>query len=161
MMDEIRIRTAAELRRLLLLNALLDQVIKSELDLQDMARMVPKGWRDLRLSSSALKRVCNALFDLLDDKQLEYMAHTRANMEIRLAPRHIANVDPWAMIKYSDADVLIECSMRAECHICLRTDAEVRRCKLRRVLLAFYPPDERIRHGCEYAGGSVDTEVVL
>lgn len=38
----------------------------------------------------------------------------------------------------------------------IRTAAE-----LRRVLLAFYPPDARIRHGCEYAGGSVDTEVVL
>ena len=58
MMDKNRIRTAAELRRLLLLNALLDQVIKSELDLQDMARMVPKG---LARPASELERTQTGL----------------------------------------------------------------------------------------------------
>ena len=147
---EPRDLTVHEARRLIVVAALNDGLHRGEDDLRERLKLVPNGWRDWRLVTSTVDRLLTAIYMTIPDEQLISQQHALSHSEVSVKLRSATRLPEWVHIKADDMDMLIGLAIQSECRICLRTDSEVRRCKLRKVLQCVIPPAVQPRHGCGY-----------
>lgn len=139
-----------EARRLLMVAAINDSLHRGESDLRERLGMIPNGWRDWRLALCTVERLLERIYITMPNDQLESHQHALSHSEVHTQLRMISRMPEWVHIKAPDMDMLICLAIQHECRYRLRSDHDVRGCKLRKTLQRIAPPETVPRHGCGY-----------
>ena len=149
-MEFVKFCNRHQMQGLIMLNALKTTVSTREDVLKPMLQSVPGAWRDYRCANALLEKAIRAVEAQLEPGQRRQAYRQMDNSEVRLRPLGLPDSNQDYVVGKPDLYLLMKYAMRAECDICLCGDDDVRRCPLRRVLMAIAPPSEIAAHGCEY-----------
>ncbi|MDL2317676.1 hypothetical protein LJC74_01090 [Eubacteriales bacterium OttesenSCG-928-A19] len=137
--------------------ALLDGNLRHGGDaLKKRLQSIPHGWRNYRLASSIIDKLVVQIYETMTGKQLQSLQRTIKTSESVIRPKQISKGPGWLTITDEDAERLVNTAMANECAICLKSGADIKKCKLRRSLLNVAPPDDLLTHGCAYQQIAVD-----
>lgn len=127
-----------------------------ENDLKSRLRDIPNGWRDYRLASNTLVKLLKKVMHGLPARQQRHVMNTLNTHEIVLRISAIAETPHDCVMVDRDAfRQIINMVMASECAICLKSEAEIRGCKLRKALETCIMLNDYPDTGCGY------TNVVL
>ena len=142
-----------EMEAIQFLAALDGQLIVSEPNIKERLKSIPDAWRQYRIAKKFASNVVTKLYETLPNKTLEYLIklHHRGEVIVRMKPFNKGGNDK--LVPESSLDTLINIAIGAECPICLKSTANVKKCQLRKALLLIAPPDV-IPTGsvCPYSG---------
>lgn len=112
---------------------------------------VKNGWRDYRLALTLVSKLLGKAVADLPESQQRHVRNVLKTHEVTLRPAQIVKTPNDMLLIDKDAfRTVINMAMEAECAICIKSDAEIRGCKLRKaletcIILDDYPP-----YGCGY-----------
>lgn len=119
---------------------------------------VPNGERRLRTCVTMLGNLLGDLYDTLPQHQLHSIDAMMRHCEVVIRPRHVGKMPGATVVPTESIERLCDLAMRHECGLCVKTDAEVRRCKLRRTLMGLCTLERIPTHGCGYRVFGMDGE---
>lgn len=155
---EIRPANGHELHIIEYLMALDAQLNGHQDALRERLKLVPNGWRQWRLITTATRNLLQAVYDTLPDKTLLYIDRLRAQGEVVVRFRPASRTHETVLASQDDLREIINAAMAGECAVCLRDEDAAKRCKLRRAMMDIVPPDDVPRCGCAYRNIAIESE---
>lgn len=123
--------------------------------LEDRLRSVPDLYRQWRIAETAVCKIVDGLYDTLPEKTLMRIRKIYNNGEVIVRPKgSITKDNDTAIVLAEDLKLLAKTAKNSECAMCLKSGKEIKRCKLREVLMRVSPPIQVFDdHSslCEYA----------
>lgn len=131
-----------------------EQGIKSRLN------GVKNGWRDYRLALTLVSKLLGKAVAGLPAHQQRHVRNVLKTHEVTLRPAQIVKT-PNDMLLIDEAAfrTIINTAMAAECAICLKSEAEIRGCKLRKALETCIMLEEYPKVGCGYTDVVTNNEL--
>lgn len=118
---------------------------------------IPRGWMMYRQAFGLLTAVFNGLEKTINDRQLAQINNTIRNGEVSVKLRRAGVYDDdMNVVRAGTLSVVIGCAMRAECMLCVKTDAEIKRCALRKAIDELCPPQSYESATCVYRDLALD-----
>jgi len=122
--------------------------------IRDRARQAGKTtWRDIRLMTTLICRVQDALLRTMPERRQEYYTAYSRNGHYEMVLNGPLRNPRQVMISDKYLAALCEAAMENECCLCMREGSEIGSCLLRQALLEVAPPTE-VQDGkwrrCEY-----------
>ena len=142
------------------LGVICSQTHDREADLQSRLREIPYGWRDYRLAASTLMRLLKKVICALPARQQRHVTNVLRTHEVHLRLASTAKIPGDCLMVERDAfREIINTAMAAECAICLKSEAEIRGCKLRKALETCIMLEEYPKVGCGYTDVVTNNEL--
>lgn len=153
--------TSREMRAIEVIAGLDNRLAKDEQYLEARLKSIPDIWRTYRLAKVSIEKVIDGLYTTLPGNQLLHMRNLQTNGEIVFRSRSPLNSRTDTQIVLSnDLKYLINESMRQNCALCLKTDREIKKCQLRKVLMNVAPFAEKSKTSlCEYVNIATNHEL--
>ena len=131
-----------------------EQGIKSRLN------GVKNGWRDYRLALTLISKLLGKAVAGLPAHQQRHVTNVLRTHEIHLRLASTAKIPGDCLMVERDAfREIINTAMAAECAICLKSEAEIRGCKLRKALETCIMLEEYPKVGCGYTDVVTNNEL--
>ena len=108
-------------------------------------------YREIMSALGLLKRAWHEMYDAVTEAQRNSIGNQTAHTSIEIKPRPIGDFHGAYIVDGAHLDTLAEYARKAECDMCMRSGGEIKRCPLRKTLLAVTPPQEHSKYRCEYA----------
>lgn len=125
--------------------------------LEKRLRSFPRGWMQYRQAMGLIDAMFNGLERTITDRQLEQINNTIRNGEVMVKLRRAGAYDDDMNVVRADAlAAVVGAAMRAECMICVKDTADVKRCPLRKAIDELCPPDSYETSGCVYRDLALD-----
>lgn len=125
--------------------------------LEERLRSTPRGWVQYRQAVGLLGKVFDQLEHTITDRQLEQINSTIKNGEVSVKLRRAGIYDDdLNVVRADDISVIVGTVMRAECMICLKERADIKRCALRTAIDGCCPPESYETSGCIYRDLALD-----
>ena len=131
-----------------------EQGIKSRLN------GVKNGWRDYRLALTLVSKLLGKAVAGLPAHQQRHVRNVLKTHEVTLRPAQIVKTpNDMLLIDKAAFRTIINTAMAAECAICLKSEAEIRGCKLRKALETCIMLEEYPKVGCGYTDVVTNNEL--
>lgn len=131
-----------------------EQGIKSRLN------GVKNGWRDYRLALTLVSKLLGKAVAGLPAHQQRHVRNVLKTHEVMLRPAQIVKTpNDMLLIDKAAFRTIINTAMAAECAICLKSEAEIRGCKLRKALETCIMLEEYPKVGCGYTDVVTNNEL--
>ena len=131
-----------------------EQGIKSRLN------GVKNGWRDYRLALTLVSNLLGKAVAGLPAHQQRHVRNVLKTHEVTLRPAQIIKTpNDMLLIDKAAFRTIINTAMAAECAICLKSEAEIRGCKLRKALETCIMLEEYPKVGCGYTDVVTNNEL--
>lgn len=125
--------------------------------LEKRLRSIPRGWIRFRQAMGLLDRMFIDLEPTINDRQLCQINNTIRGGEISVQLRRAdAYDDDMNVVRADTLGVVVGAAMRAECMICVKERADIKRCKLRKAIDELCPPESYETHTCVYRDLALD-----
>lgn len=126
--------------------------------LHERLSTIPNGWRDFCLAQKTTERVLDRIYETLPAKTLKHIVNLYKNGEIIIRPKPaIKRTDGVQIVLDEDLSLLINTVIADECAMCVRSAAEQKQCRLRRVLENIAPTEAMHKNGlCTYVDVATD-----
>lgn len=142
------------LEHLVLLDARMNQYSDF---MRDRLGAVEHGWRDWKLVQSKVTYLVDALYKTVSKSNAMHFYLLHQYGEAHITERPVVHQKGYTNISGDDLQVLLEIVVRNECMMCMKEGKEVKKCKLRKLLLNLAPPKEVDTRWCEYQKIATDT----
>lgn len=131
-----------------------EQGIKSRLN------GVKNGWRDYRLALTLVSKLLGKAVAGLPAHQQRHVRNVLKTHEVTLRPAQIVKTpNDMLLIDKAEFQTIINTAMEAECAICIKSEAEIRGCKLRKALKTCIMLEEYPKVGCGYTDVVTNNEL--
>ena len=131
-----------------------EQGIKSRLN------GVKNGWRDYRLALTLVSKLLGKAVAGLPAHQQRHVRNVLKTHEVTLRPAQIVKTpNDMLLIDKAAFRTIINTAMAAECAICLKSEAEIRDCKLRKALETCIMLEKYPKFGCGYTDVVTNNEL--
>lgn len=158
--DESRYQkmTGEELRMTVLLRIMWGTMHgKGGRTMEKRLRSTPRGWMQFKQAMGLLNAVFDALERTITDRQLNQINNTIRNGEVSVKLRRAGAYDDDMNVVRADAlAAVVGAAMRAECMICVKDAADIKRCALRKAIGELCPPDSYETGSCVYRDLALD-----
>lgn len=125
--------------------------------LEKRLRSFPRGWMQFRQAMGLLEAMFNGLERTITDRQLEQINNTIRGGEVCVKLRRAGVYDDDMNVVRADAlGAVVGAAMRAECMICVKNTADIKRCALRKAIDELCPPDSYETGSCVYRDLALD-----
>ena len=125
--------------------------------LEKRLRSFPRGWMQFRQAMGLLEAMFNGLERTITDRQLEQINNTIRGGEVCVKLRRAGAYDDDMNVVRADAlGAVVGAAMRAECMICVKNTADIKRCALRKAIDELCPPDSYETGSCVYRDLALD-----
>ena len=125
--------------------------------LEKRLRSIPRGWMRYRQAMGLLGRMFEELTPTINDRQLAQINNTIRNGEVSVNLRRAgAYDDDMNVVRADQLAVVVGAAMRAECMLCVKDRADIKRCTLRKAIDALCPPESYETHTCVYRDLALD-----
>lgn len=153
--------TSREMRALEVIAGLDNRLVNDARYLEERLKEIPDMWRQFRIAQTAIEKVIVALYANVPTKTLLHMRKLQENGEIVFRPKSPLNKRTDVQIVLTtDLKHLINTAMADNCAMCLRTDKDIKKCELRKVLMNVAPFAEKSKTGsCEYVNIATNHEL--
>ena len=135
------------LEHLVLLDARLTQFTDY---MRDRLGAVENGWRDWKLVQAKVAHLVEALYKTISKSNAMHFYLLHQYGEAHITERPAVHQKGYTNISGDDLQTLLEIILRHECAMCMKEGKEVKKCKLRRLMLELAPPSKVDTHWCEY-----------
>lgn len=135
------------LEHLVLLDARLNQYTDN---MKDRLGAVPNGWRDWRLMQQKVGHLVEELYKTISPSNVMHFYLLSQYGQAHITERPVVHQKGYTNISGDDLQSLLAIVLRHECSMCMKEGKEVKKCKLRRLLLELAPPSKVDTHWCEY-----------
>lgn len=123
-------------------------------------RSGPLGWMRYRQALGILDKLLDGIYEVIPLKNLKALDNMMRNGEVGIKLRRAgAYDDDMTVVPVDDLRVLINTAMHAECAMCLKGRADIKRCALRRAMDAINPPRKMETMSCVYRDCVVASEM--
>ena len=116
-------------------------------------------WRDIRLMTTLVDRIQNALLRTMPESRDEYYSAYARHGHYELHIDGPVRTSRHLLVTDRHLAAMAEAAMKSECILCMREGSEIGKCRLREALLEVAPPSG-IQDGhwrkCEYRGAAGD-----
>ena len=131
-----------------------EQGIKSRLN------GIKNGWRDYRLALTLVSKLLGKAVAGLPAHQQRHVRNVLKTHEVTLRPAQIVKTpNDMLLIDKAAFRTIINTAMAAECAICLKSEAEIRGCKLRKALETCIMLEQYPKVGCGYTDVVTNNEL--
>lgn len=127
-----------------------DKMEQYEGSLLARLRSVPDGVRRYCMCKTLLCNLLGDLYDTLPQHQLRGMEAVIKHGEVVIRPRRVGNEDDAAVVPSSTLEQLCDLAIKNECGLCVRSETQIRQCKVRKLLMGLMAPERLPAHGCPY-----------
>lgn len=118
---------------------------------------IPRGWIRFRQAMGLLDAMFRDLEPTINDRQLCQINNTIRNGEISVQLRRAgAYDDDMNVVRADTLAVVVGSAMRAECMICVKERADIKRCRLRKAIDELCPPESYETRTCVYRDLALD-----
>ena len=125
--------------------------------LEKRLRSIPRGWMRFRQAMGLLDRMFDSLVPTINDRQLKQINNTIKNGEVAVKLRRAGVYDDDMNVVRADTlSVVVGTAMRAECMLCVKDRAEIKRCRLRKAIDELCPPQSYETMTCVYRDLALD-----
>lgn len=125
--------------------------------LRQRLKSFPRGWMQFRQAMGLLDAMFKGLEKTINDRQLLQINNTIANGEVSVKLRRAgAYDDDMNVVRADTLGVVVGSAMRAECMLCVKDRAEIKRCRLRKAIDELCPPESYETHTCVYRDLALD-----
>lgn len=142
------------LEHLVLLDSRLSQYTDC---MRDRLGAVEHGWRDWKLVQAKVTRLVEELYKTISKSNAKHFYLLHLYGEAHITERPVVHQKGYTNISGDDLQTLLGIVVRNECLMCMKEGKEVKRCKLRELLLTLAPPGRVDTWWCEYQKIAVDT----
>ena len=118
--------------------------------MKERLKRLPNGWRDWRLMVKLAEKLLRELYKTLTPRHYQQMKLLEQHGECAVIIKPATKAERVEFVHEKALDVVIKCCIDANCGVCVKNDAEVRGCKLRKALFDIKAPMEIPRYGCVY-----------
>ena len=118
--------------------------------LRERLSWIPNGWRDWRLMVSLARKMTGKLYETLTDRQYLQMKRLEEHGECVIRMKSAASGDDFDFVDMRAMKAVLAASIDGNCSLCVKNEAEIKGCKLRKNLYQIAPPLEISRYGCTY-----------
>ena len=153
--------TSREMRAIEVIAGLDNRLSNDGKYLEERLKSIPDLWRQFRMAQVATQKVIDGLYATVPPKVLIHMRGLQTNGELVFRPRSPLNKRTDVQIVLSnDLKFLINSVMADNCAMCLKTDKDINKCELRKVLMNVAPFAEKSKTGsCEYVNIATNHEL--
>lgn len=131
-----------------------EQGIKSRLN------GIKNGWRDYRLALTLVSKLLGKAVAGLPAHQQRHVRNVLKTHEVTLRPAQIVKTpNDMLLIDKAAFRTIINTAMAAECSICLKSEDEIRGCKLRKALETCIMLEKYPKFGCGYTDVVTNNEL--
>ena len=125
--------------------------------LEKRLRSIPRGWMRFRQAMGLLDRMFDTLVPTINDRQLAQINNTIKNGEVTVKLKRAGAYDDDMNVVRADAlAVAVGTAMRAECMLCVKERADLKRCPLRKAIDELCPPESYKTSTCVYRDLALD-----
>ena len=125
--------------------------------LEKRLRSFPRGWMQFRQATGLLDKMFVGLEKTITDRQLVQINNTIRNGEVSVKLRRVGLYDDdMNVVRAEPLGVVVGSAMRAECMICVKNDADIKRCPLRKAIDEICPPESYETSSCVYRDLALD-----
>ena len=125
--------------------------------LQKRLKSFPRGWMQFRQAMGLLDAMFRGLEKTINDRQLLQINNTISNGEVSVKLRRAgAYDDDMNVVRADTLGVVVGSAMRAECMLCVKDRADIKRCRLRKAIDELCPPESYETHTCVYRDLALD-----
>ena len=125
--------------------------------LRQRLKSFPRGWMQFRQAMGLLDAMFKGLEKTITDRQLLQINNTIANGEVSVKLRRAgAYDDDMNVVRADTLGVVVGSAMRAECMLCVKDRADIKRCALRKAIDELCPPESYETHTCVYRDLALD-----
>jgi len=142
--------SGSERKALQHLLAFYNQTAQYSNGMKDRLKQFPNGWRDWRLMVSLAEKLLRQLYSTLTPRHYQQMKLLEQHGECAVVINPATKAECVEFVHEQALDVVIKRCIDANCGMCVKNDAEVRGCKLRKALFDIKAPMEIPRYGCVY-----------
>ena len=142
--------SGSERKALQHLLAFYNQTAQYSNGMKDRLKQFPNGWRDWRLMVSLAEKLLGQLYSTLTPRHYQQMKLLEQHGECAVIIKPATKAERVEFVHEQALDVVIKRCIDANCGMCVKNDAEVRGCKLRKALFDIKPPMDIPRYGCVY-----------
>lgn len=118
--------------------------------LESRLRSVPNGWRDFQLLRTVARRLIKSIESTCSEKDLRIVNRWRGG-EIVVRERSAVEPSQSVTIDRKTLKALTGLIVENACSICINNEAEIRGCKVRKILNIVDPIMDPPAFGCGYA----------
>ena len=142
--------TGRERRALAVLDAYEYMLNLDGVALESRLRSVPNGWRDFQLLRTVARRLIKAVESTCSEQDLRIINRWRGG-EIVVRERSAVEPSQSVTIDRKTLKALTGLIVENACSICINNEAEIRGCKVRKILNIVDPIMDPPAFGCGYA----------
>lgn len=125
--------------------------------LEKRLRSFPRGWMQFRQAMGLMNAMFNGLEKTINDRQLLQINNTIRNGEVSVQLRRAgAYDDDMNVVRANTLGVVVGYAMRAECMLCVKDRADIKRCPLRKAIDELCPPESYKTATCVYRDLALD-----
>jgi len=116
-----------------------------------MRRASPRGWMRYRQALGILDKLLDDVYAAIPLQNLKMIDNMMRNGEIGIKLRRAgAYDDDMTVVPVDGVRVLLNTCLHAECAMCLKDRADIKRCTLRKAMDAINPPESFETTSCVY-----------
>ena len=121
--------------------------------LEKRLKSIPDLWRQYRIAMAAIDKVVDGLYETMPPESLLSIRRMCDNSNVILQPKNaIDRTSDVEVAHTDDLRVLVNETMKANCAMCLKEGAEIRKCHIRKALTNIAAPTEfKSGNMCDYA----------
>lgn len=117
------------------LSACLTDMLEAQKTLEKRARMVPGGWRNLRMMTAVLENFLTDMLGTFEADKLRQIQRTSKSVRHKLVfSKAVIDEGEQFLIAMDDLGYLVSAAVSGQCKICMGSPAECRQCQLGKVL---------------------------
>lgn len=118
--------------------------------LRERLSTVPGGWRDWRLMESLAAKLYCALGETLTDRQFIQFKKLEQFGTCQITLTSAARGNDYDFVSMSALKTIIRTCVESHCSMCVKNDADIRGCGLRKNLMDIVPAMDVPKYGCPY-----------
>lgn len=144
--------TGEELRMIVLMRCMWGMIDgRGKRALEKRLRMTEHGWKMYRQAFGLLTKMFNELRETIPQRQLCQIDMTLEHGEVGVRLQRASQYDDdMTVVRAQPIETVVGCVLAAECAICVRERADVKRCLLRKAIDEICPPNSYETTGCVY-----------
>lgn len=119
--------------------------------------LIPRGWTRFRQAMGIIDAIFRDMEPTITDRQFNQINNSITNGEVSVKLKRAGAYDDDMNVVRADAlAVAVGTAMRAECMLCVKDRADIKRCPLRRAIDELCPPESYKTASCVYRDLALD-----
>lgn len=125
-------------------------MMQNEDAIKERLKAIPGAWRDYRLMESLGRKLYRTLSRTLTDLQYHQFELLETHGECKISMHNFSRNEEFRLVHIECFDTVLSGAIEGVCSLCIKSEKEVHRCKLKKAMEQVRPPKDIPRFGCAY-----------